>query len=104
MQTTAILSDISSSYSTSRASFYAYPITAVPDYNLVNINDVVNGAGAVASELFDQIYGKFICTEVELHREKIFINIDDYFKFKDYVESTEVQENPRLENFLKKFS
>jgi hypothetical protein len=104
MDTTVKFNDISSSYTTSRAGLLTYPTTAMPDFNAVYIYDVINGMQAVASGMLNKIQSKLTYPEVELYREKIIVKHDDFVRFKNHLEATDIQENPSLDKLIKKFS
>ncbi len=104
MDTLVRMDDIPSSNSTSRAGVSSYPITAVPDYDSIRIYDVINGKEAVASGILHKLQSGLSCPEVELYREQIIVNNDDFMRFKHHVESTEVRENLSVKNLIKKYS
>jgi hypothetical protein len=103
MDTTVKLNDFSSLCTTSRAGLNSYPLTAAPDFNAIYIYDVVNGIEDVASVFMSNIQSIFAKSEDDMFRQRIVVEDEAFYKFKNHLESTEVYQNTGLEKLFKKF-
>lgn len=95
--------EMSTSLTTSLAGFAAYPITAMPSFATINYA-VFEGLDSMFCKLFqrdDQIFHE---TENEFDYNKIIVSNAEYIRFKEYVESMEIVDNPNLKKLMMKFS